>query len=259
MISLLRAFARESFFEVVARYKGTRISEIEFRDQWMLRIKSRGLSFCGGWYSPPPNGCAVLFDNGNDGRRVSFDTLRSKNYWPSNKKIEWEDAIIFGYVSPVDLKSGMMGDCSMFQYFGENPIIKEHIQHCKEANRQILSKIEVEMTSLELYEMAMDIIDKSNLYIYGHSQTDGDDLNLGHSFSSIISKSFAPLQDLKKNDIDFLSQSRRFINSVDDWQLSEVPAFTFEPRLFRKNELHLPLVSLHTLVSIKNGKLKVQT
>jgi len=258
MISELRAVAKQAFFDLLKLKKHTKISEKEFSKQWLSRIYSYGSSFDGGWYVPPPQGCAVLFGHGGDGRRVSFDTLRSNEYWPSDIELDWDDGIVYGYVSPVGVSDGMMGDFSAFHYFGENTNISNHILHCREVNNLIISSVECDMTSAELFGLAMKIVEKNDLFIYGYSKTDCAGINLGHSFVRL-----APLKEhspnkLSDRQVEYLSNSRKFINQFDNWALSEAPCFTIEPRLLRKGRPDLPLVSLHTLARINNGNLSIQ-
>lgn len=212
----------------------------------------------GGWYCPPPSGCAVLFETDAAPERITFESLRVSANWPSNVTLDWETGLLYAYSSEVDRLTGEIADFTAFHYFGQDREVVEHIQVCRDAHDQVLSSLTPEMTSSEIHQLANRIFACSGLYVEGHSETDPSRINIGHSLTSLPTARLCRVDDLDAEDINYLSKARRFINSSDNWRLDSVRCFTIEPRLRSQNRGHLPQVSLHSIVSMTGSNVTIQ-
>lgn len=248
----------KEFYKVIDFYRGSLVTEKTFRDSWLERIYDAYPCFRGGWYSPPEYGCAVLFGNVCDSRRVNFDSLRNPCSWPSSKKLDWHDGYIYVYCSQVDRDTGEMADFSAFHYLGSNPEVLDHIIQCRVAHSQMLSMLKPGITSVEFHAKCCTILDLSGLYIAGHSETDPGRINFGHSLTSLSKSRLNGANILSDEDIENLSKGRRFINSTDNWALHSTRCFSVEPRLRSCSNPRLPQVSLHSIASIQDQIVRFQ-
>ncbi len=234
-LSPLRKIAADCLYALLLDYRGQILSEEELCSRWLSKVRKLGHTFDSGWYTPPPNGYAALVACEDDLDRISFDSLRSQNYWPCSRNVDWNSGLLYVYCSPVDRMTGEIGDFTAFHYFGQNKQILRHIAECKAVHRDILDCIQTTMTSKELHEVAASILDGHNLYIEGYSATDPGRVNLGHTFTRLSQDRLSDgASQLDADDIAQLSQSRRFINQIDSWSLMEAKCFTVEPRLRSK-------------------------
>lgn len=248
----------EEFYKVINLYRGSLITEKMFRGCWLEHIYNAYPCFQGGWYRPPEDGCAVLFGNVCNSRRVNFDSLRNPDNWPSSEKLDWHDGYIYVYCSQVDRTTGEMADFSAFHYLGSNPEVLKHIIQCREVHGQMLSMLKPGITSVEFHSTCFTILDSSGLYIAGHSETDPAKINFGHSLTSLSKERLNGANTLSDQDIENLSRGRRFINSTDNWPLHSTRCFSVEPRLRSCSNPMLPQVSLHSIASIQDQIVRVQ-
>ncbi len=222
-------------------YKEGGISEKMFADRWLqLMSENEGL-FEQGWYSPPPYGIAVLSDE-----RLNFDSLRNREYWPSDRKIDWNDGFLYAYCSPVDRKSGFIGDMSVTLYFGEDERVKDHFRNCRGAAKDIFEHLQMTEGPGELYGYSLNAFAKRGLRSNVISRTDFMPSNLGHSFPHL--KDASRLSRLGKKEIDELSSSRKFLNASADWNFEQGVQFSIEPQLLSLADPSLPKVTHHFAV-----------
>src|SRR4051794_4314832 len=98
-----------SVLEPVLRH-GESLSETQFHDRWVTELKSDGTVLPSGWYTPPPQGFAVLFGSGQNFSRTNFQSLRPETSWPqADRMLDLEDGLISLYASPVHATTGMIG------------------------------------------------------------------------------------------------------------------------------------------------------
>ena len=157
-------------------------SEVEIKKKILSEIKNHHELFPGGWYDPPPDGICVLLGQ-KPFKRLQFETLRKPVAWPNEAfKFEKETVGIF-YISPVDRKTGMVGDKGLTIYNGDDKEVREHLQRCYDITFQIAEKAKVGMKFSELYKVAYNLF-KDNLKMVGWMTTTNDPnlgVNLGHT------------------------------------------------------------------------------
>jgi len=258
-LSLCRSIASNEFYRSLNHFRGKVVTELMFRDFWLDGIRTATAIFQNGWYSPPELGCAILFATGTNYQRVDFVSLRTPESWPSNCELDWENGLVYVFCSPVDRRLGEIADFTAFHYLGNDRAVTEHIAECRSVHAKILSKLQPGMTSLQFHAECNTIVNCSNLYIEGHSNTDPAKINFGHSFTTLPVNRLTGPDLLTEEDINYLSISRRFINAIDDWRLADVRCFSVEPRLRSRSKSFLPQVSLHTIASLQGGIVRTQS
>ena len=221
------------------------VSEIEFASRWLELMSQDKTVFARGWYCPPPFGLAVL-----SGERLNFDSLRNREFWPSEKAIDWKNGFLYAYCSPVDKVSGYIGDMSVTLYFGEDEKIKEHFRNCRKAAQDIFEHLEESSGPAELYDYSLKAFEKRNLRSNVISRTDNMPSNLGHTFTCL--EKISGSDKLSEEEIDHLSSSRRFLNASADWEFTDDLQFTVEPQLLSLGDEALPKVTHHFVVKKKD-------
>ena len=217
------------------------VSEIEFASRWLELMSEDKEVFARGWYSPPPFGLAVL-----SGERLNFDSLRNKEFWPTETAIDWKDGLLYAYCSPVNKESGLIGDMSVTLYFGDDEKIREHFRNCRAAVQDIFEQLEKVKDPNELYELSLEIFKNRGLHSNVISRTDDQPSNLGHTFTRL---SDTEAKDkLTSEDIEQLSSSRKFLNGKAEWNFEEDMQFTIEPQLLSVSDPSLPKVTHHFVV-----------
>ena len=217
------------------------ISEKIFAGQWLRHMSEEEDLFEQGWYSPPPQGIAVLSDE-----RLNFDSLRNEVYWPSDRMIDWNDGFLYAYSSAVDRKTGYIGDMSVTLYFGKDERIREHFRNCRVAARDIFEHLDLSDGPAELYAYSLKVFEERGLRSNVISRTDAMPSNLGHSFTRLDDPS--SVSKLDKAEIDHLSQARKFLNASAKWEFVKGEQFTIEPQLLSLKDPSLFKVTHHFVV-----------
>ena len=122
----------------------TGITETELRDKIISEIKNQKEIYPEGYYSPPPYGIGVIFDQ-KPFVRFKYDSLRNPDFWPKENSFFEKESVGMVYFSPVDRKTSMIGDVGFTFYGGDNEEIKEHIKKCYAAILEIAKYAEVGM------------------------------------------------------------------------------------------------------------------
>jgi hypothetical protein len=258
IINECRKIVGEEFYKVIDFFRGSFVTEQMFRDKWLECIYNAYPCFQGGWYCPPEFGCAVLFGTLNNPNRINFFSLRNPESWPSSERLDWLDGYIYVYCSQVDRVTGEIADFSAFHYFGSNLEVVNYINECRLVHNKMLLMLKPDISSIEFHAICCSILDSFDLYIAGHSNTDPTGINFGHSLSMLSNERICGDNKLSEADIEFLSKSRRFINSIDNWPLASTRCFTVEPRLRSSSNPHLPQVSLHSIASVQDQMVRLQ-
>ena len=144
-------------------YGKDNITEKVFQKEWFKNLEQEENIIADGWYNPPKYGMAVLF-----GSRVSFDSLRNEDNWPKDIIMDWKNDMMYAYCSPVDKKTGIIGDMSITLYFGKDKRILDHINNCygREVCKPFMPKTDKEgYTSFQLTKLAI-IPQKSHTKIH---------------------------------------------------------------------------------------------
>jgi hypothetical protein len=129
-----------------------RISEVSLCNKWLEEMRKNNNIFSDGWYNPPPHGLSVLFGTDNNFDRISPSTLRPPESWPrSDIFLNRKNGIISVYASPVNQKTGMIGDFGLTLYFGTNQQIKNHLKTCLSIDKKVFEYSQVGMQLSEIY------------------------------------------------------------------------------------------------------------
>lgn len=250
--------------ERVLKSKKT-VSEVDFRDLWLKELRKHKEIFPDGWYMPPTHGIGVLFGTDNKNGRTNYDNLREKKYLPRrNMLLGKGNNLVYVYASPVDKKTGTIGDFGMSLYFGKNKSVEDHLKQCLSVNRIIFQKIKPGMSFSDIYKLSEIIFRKLKLSNEIISKTDTAVFNIGHSvpcfddFSNEDKKSIGKIGWTKIKDL--LSKKRIFINSLEQKKLEPGMGITMEPRLTITGDNKIPMASYHTIILIKeNGEKELLT
>ena len=222
-------------------YGKENVTEKLFRDRWLMNMSEEGDVFADGWYCPPPYGMAVLF-----GDRITFDSLRNEPNWPGDTVINWNEDLFYAYSSPVDRKSGLIGDTSVTLYFGSNNKIRDHIRECHDAVMEVFSGLETVGTGGELFLMSQEVFRKHGLISDVISRTDNMPVNLGHTFPTLEGASEKDV--LSQDDRNTISRARLFNNAAAEWRFTDGLQFTVEPQLLSVSDRSMPQITQHYVV-----------
>jgi hypothetical protein len=242
-----RAVAVESFRKTMsASLSEHLITEIGFSRAWHSELSADPGLFESGWYDPPPLGIAVISDDAEHPERVSFTSLRLREFWPGERRINFQKDILYAYCSPVSRVDLSVGDFGITLYFGNSARILDHIKKTFNAVTALLSDARGIRDSRTLYRRSVELFKGLGLRNDVVSVTDKVPNDLGHSLP--IAKA-STTRELTTEQKQHLRSSRLFINDQGGWDLSGVQWFTIEPQLRSLNEPHLPQISYHFVCS----------
>lgn len=245
-----RSVAIRALDATLRALRGRDVTELDVKNEWLARMTENSSIVADGWYDPPPSGITVLAADSSDPHRISFETLRKQQWWPSSRQVVWEDALLYFYCSPVDRTSGVIGDLAVTLYFGRDPALRQHLTRAREALRAVVSLLGIIDRSRDLFRAAEREFAERGFRNAVVSYTDVTPLDLGHSVTSAPPYQFEPGTDEWKNH---LRTTRLFINDVSDWPLTSVDQFTVEPQLVSRSDDRLPQVTHHVLCAKRAG------
>lgn len=229
------------------------VTEIAFRDAWLTEISSSMEMTKDGWYSPPLKGASVLAAPSTSAARLRFRSLRDPLSFPSDQLVNWQDGFLYVYCSNLSTETRFPGDFSLTLYFGRDDGILRYFRTAHEAARTLaLQSLEL-VTSAQVFQLGQELLSRNNLVNTVHSVTDVSPLDFGHSLHRVQDHLRISRDELSPNVRQHVSGSRRFINAVTDWSLSEVDAYTIEPQIIPSNDSDLPKVSVHYLLTQHHG------
>lgn len=227
------------------------VTERDFANQWVGRMRRVKGVIGEGWYAPPPKGIAVLSGGIDESSRVNYDSLRNEHNWPSDNIIDFNHDLFYFYCSPVGVESGIPGDLSLTLYFGTNRDVISHFKDTFHATMQALRCLSKYNSSKSMYDGIVDYFTERGLVGCGVSYTDIAMTNLGHTLPAIDLDDVSKLSD---KQISQISNSRQFINGLTDWRFEDGQQFTFEPQLRSTRNASLPQISYHFLVKYLDGE-----
>lgn len=235
----------------------TPFSEVMLRDAWLSELQKNQDIFPDGWYIPPPHGIGILFGPAIQNSRTNYRNLREEVYSPNpNIYFDNKNDMAYIYASPVDKKSGTIGDFGMVLYRGTDEKVKNHLKRCLEIDKAIFEQITVGMTFAQIYETAEKIFTQYQLSNNVISTTDKAVINIGHSVPSFAELSSEEVDQIQQHDWmkikDMLSKKRLFINALEQTVLQSGMCITLEPRLTVSNDSAMPMASYHVITSIDN-------
>lgn len=215
------------------------VTETMFRDRWSENMSGSDV-IADGWYSPPPKGIAVLTDG-----RVNFDSLRNSCNWSDGTAIDW-DGVLYAYASPVDRRTGLIGDISVTLYFGKDQKIRDHVRRCHDATIELFERLGEAESAGDLFRMSQSVFEKHRLKSTVISRTDNMPINLGHTFPCLNE---APEgETLSEDEKNGISRARKFLNSSAEWGFENGLQFTVEPQLVSLDDPDLPKITQHYVV-----------
>ena len=265
-----RSFASQALASCLRSllFTGQKLSEKQFADTWLEELRKNTAIFPDGWYTPPPHGICVLFGSTERDSRHNYQTLRSEDMWPKGDVyLNRQNGISYLFASPVDRKSGIIGDFGLTVYFGNDSIVKQHLITCLSINRLIFEYIDIGKKFSEVYSYAEKIISEHGLKNGVVSTTDPAGKNFGHTVPAIYFEWTSREQSILDNaesDWDtfknMINKKRVFVNPIEETTYKPGMAITLEPRLIVPDNPHIPMGSFHTIVTIhKDGKKELLT
>lgn len=266
-----REYAQKSLFKVLQIILDNNLhpSEIEIRDMWISELQKNNTLFKDGWYSPPPHGIGILIGTDNDREEscLNFKSLRLEEKWPQKDiYLNTKNSIIYAYASPIDKKTGIIGDFGITLYFGKNKKIINHLILCYKIIQQMFDYVKPGLTFSQIAEYMKNLIAShglNNEIICKTVPSSAD--NVGHTIPFIMENmteaeseilKYKSHEEIKK----MISEKRIFVQTPEDQVLKNGMAFTIEPRPKVIDDPEIPMVSFHSICAIhKNGKKELIT
>lgn len=204
-----------------------------------------------GWYSPPPNGIAVLAAR-PPYSRLNYRSLRDPENWPSNN-ILTEDSVITCYISPVHRNSLVIGDFGGTFYFGNDARLHRHIGRCELMVQELISIFHQGMTFDQIYRNAQEVFHNHKMTNQpAESKTDPAGTNLGHTVPfAFPGEGLRP--ELSGENSKIISNSRQFLSEGSSIRLPNQGCFIFEAQLRDNNNPTLPTILVHRIVKMDYG------
>jgi hypothetical protein len=239
-------------------------SELQLRDNWLANLRKNTTIFPDGWYIPPPHGIGALIGDTSKQSRTNYDNLR--RFTPLDTVyFDEQHPLLYAYASPVDKKTGIIGDSGGTFYRGTNPDIQQHLKRCFDITINVAKKINAGMTFADVFYITMDFANKYNFVNEVISVTDPSTVNIGHTippgFSEWSKKEQAVVKQGNWQDIlDIIRNKRIYVNAKEQTKLQPGTMVTIEPRFTVKDNPNIPMASYHTTLHIgKNGKIRLLT
>ncbi|MFA6106159.1 MAG: M24 family metallopeptidase [Patescibacteria group bacterium] len=266
-----RKYAQESFFKVMRKIltDNLKVSEAGIRDMWLFELRKNEAIFKDGWYSPPPHGIGVLIGTDNDGEesRLNYKSMRPEEIWPrDNIYLNTKNGLIYAYASPIDKKTGIIGDFGMTLYFGKKKEIVDHLISCYRIVQEIYEYVKPGLAFSEIAGYAKDLISSRGLNNEIEARTNpspADDV--GHTIPFIMEEmTEKEMEILKSESCDkiksMISEKRIFVRASEVQTVKNGMAFTIEPRPRVVNNTKIPMVSFHSICAIgENGEKELIT
>jgi hypothetical protein len=231
-----------------------RISEVSLCNKWLEEMRKDNNIFSDGWYNPPPHGLSVLFGTDDNFDRISPSTLRPPESWPrSDIFLNRRNGIISVYASPVNKKTGMIGDFGLTLYFGTNQQIKNHLKTCLSIDKKVFEYSQVGMQLSEIYNYTQKLFLAKSLKNNISSPTDPTKTNIGHTIPASYENWSDDEIKLFQTNSDWkiicnaISKRRKFINFVEPLRIEPGMGITIEPRPQVINNPNIPMVWFHTM------------
>jgi hypothetical protein len=225
--------------------------------------------FPDGWYTPPPHGIIALFADDTNIDRVNFQSVRPEKHWPRNDVfLNTKTGLLCLYASPVDKKSGVIGDFGLTLYFGDNQDIQTLLVKILDIDRQIFEFAKPGMKLSQISQYAENILHKNRMENQVVSRTDNAVVNIGHTIPVTYETWNQQEQEILKlgttnweETKDMISSKRKFVNDIEPLTIQSDFGVTIEPRAKLLDKPELP-VSLyyHTIALFReNGEKELLT
>ena len=238
-------------------------SEIDFVHALSAMLQDDSHLFEEGWYSPPLKGMQFLFGSPDSNARLTYDSLRKPEHWPSKEHIYTKGSVGAMYASPVHKDSGVFGDFGLSVYAGDDVAVQGHIRNCMESMEQVIATIDVGMNFIEIYERSQELFGKNNLTNEGMlALHDPLGNNLGHtvpwSYEDQTEEELAILATGDMENIkDSISKKRLYINKQQDLVIPATFGTTYEARLLSTTDSNMPNIFFHYIILFRDGTKEV--
>ena len=229
-------------------------SEVEIREKILAETVNHSELFPRGWYDPPPSGIGILLDQ-KPFKRLQFETLRKPVAWPNETSKFTEKTAGMIYFSPVDRKTGMIGDIGLTIYNGDEEEIKQYIKKCYDNIFEIAKHAEVGMKFSELCTFAVNLLKNQFKTVKWITTSSKSQVlsNFGHTIPGTFENNFTLRKSFEEIK-EIIRTKRVFINEVENFEIPKTCAFTVETRLADFNKSDFPVVYFHFIVCFDNGK-----
>lgn len=258
-----RKIAADALYKVLKELLASNnpISEVTLRDAWLTEMHKNKNIFPEGWYMPPPYGMIVLFGTDNHVERVNYQSARPQEKWPRDDIfLDKKNGLIYCYASPVNKKTGIIGDFGVTLYFGKDNEIRNLLIHCFEADKTIFEALHLDMQLGEVAEISIKILKNYELQNETLAITDKGENVLGHT----IPDGFDDWTEQEKNIYkqknwqkikDIISKKRINVKNHESTIIKENSAITIEPRPKNIRKPDLPKsLSYHTIALFKSDR-----
>jgi len=158
------------------------ISEASFGNLWLKELRKHKEIFPNGWYDPPPHGIIILFASDKNLRRLNFKSVRGEEWWPKKDIfMDRKSGLLLFYASPVDKKTGIIGDFQLTIYLGKNPKIIKLLKKNLNISKKLVNKISPKMKFKDITDIASGLLKKEGLINAIYSASDPANFNIGHT------------------------------------------------------------------------------
>jgi hypothetical protein len=230
-------------------------TERDFKASWLDRLSHCSDIVASGWYSPPPDGITVLTATPDDPARLAYSSLRSEEYWPSDRLIDWQNGLLLAYCSAIDKVSGLAGDIAITLYFGSESRIKDYFRRAHFVVGRLLDSISNKDTSLNIIDRADAAFADKGLRNCVTSITDKASYNVGHTIPQLNPELLG--STLSEEEREQCRTQRRFLNRVTDWPIASGGQFSIEPQIRSATDEDLPQLTFHYLVRAERSEIRV--
>jgi hypothetical protein len=262
---LTRKIAANSLYETLQKVLGSNnpISELEFRDLWLVNLRKHEEIFPDGWYLPPPYGIGVLFAADKNLERIRFKTLRAEEFWPRKDIfLDRNNGFILLYCSPVDKETFTIGDFGLNIYLGKNTKIQHVLKKHFDLTNEVFKFAAIGMKLSEINNFATNLFQENDFTNdWWVSTTDPTGTNYGHTIPGTENSwTNAELEVLKgvngwETKLKVINKKRKFINASEQTIIKPGMAITIEPRVIKKIDSTLINVYFHTTTLFReNGE-----
>jgi len=267
----IREYANKSLYKVLKKILNNNLksSESEIRDMWLSELRKNDSILSDGWYSPPPHGIAILIGKDNEGKenRLNYKSLRSEQKWPRKDiYLDTQNGILFAYASPIDKKSGIIGDFGITIYFGKNKEIIDHLILCQKIVNQVFQYIKPGQTFSQIAKHMKNIITTYGLNNEIECKTSPSLSDyVGHTIPYVVENlNDDEMKVLKRGSHEniktMISEKRIFVRASENQEVKKGMAFTIEPRPQVINNPKIPMVLFHSICVIyENGEKELIT
>lgn len=258
-IEELRVFTGECLAKAFTTAQEQRLSEKALTDLCLSYLQQDKNLYNDGWYAPPPHGIITIFGKKSDGfAKVNRPSFRPESQWPKRDLYYDPEDIVLFYASPIDRKTGLIGDFGLCLYNGSDKAVKEHFETVLRATLHIAGHARPGMQFRELYEFAMEHGKNQGFQNNIESSADKTGTNIGHtipgSFATDPARKAIAQAKTYEDVKDAIRANRIFVNGTSDQTIEPDMAFTIEPRFSTDT---MPNTMFHMTMIFERGQKRI--